>query len=328
MLRTLRPFLITLVCTWLALIVAAIVYSKRLTHSSWIFTAALPAFLFESALYLGSIFTETRACFASLRPVRLQGMLLWASALIPYTILSFAAGTFHGNAFYLLAVLTGAFAMWHAILPRRLAYDVGFLVIAAAPFITRVFTRLYISPDPHAQMDILGHLMWIRTGVIAMLVLRAWNPGPFSFWPTAREWRMGGFAFLCAIIPLLGLALALHDVRYAPSTGPWWRVGGLTLGYFFSALWVIAIGEELFFRGVIERALLDHWKIPPVAVAVSAVLYGCAHLWYRAFPNWQHTVVTTLLGVALGIVYFRAGSVRACMVTHALVVTTWRLFFK
>jgi membrane protease YdiL (CAAX protease family) len=139
---------------------------------------------------------------------------------------------------------------------------------------------------------------------------------------------MGGFGFLSAIVPLLGLALALHDVRYAPVTGPWWRVAGLTLGYFFSALWVIAIGEELFFRGVIERALLDHWKIPAVAIAVSAVLYGCAHLWFHAFPNWQHTVVTTLLGVALGIVYFRAGSVRASMVTHALVVTTWRIFFK
>jgi predicted Abi (CAAX) family protease len=38
-------------------------------------------------------------------------------------------------------------------------------------------------------------------------------------------------------------------------------------------------------------------------------------------------LVATLLGLACGAAYLRSGSVRAPMVTHAFVVTTWRIFF-
>ncbi len=328
MLRTMRPFLLTLVCTWIALAAAAIVYSKHLTHSEWILSAALPAFCLESAFYLASFFIETREALELLRPARLQALVLWAAALAPYLVFSLLAGSFHRNAFYLLAGLTAVFSLWHALLPRRLAYDAGFLVIGAAPFLTHVFSRIYISPDPHVPVDILGHLMWIRLGVVALLVLRHWQAGPLSLWPTALEWRIGALLFLASIVPLIAIALAVHDVRYAPQHGPWWRILGLALGYFFGCLWVVAVGEELFFRGVIQRAILTHWRSPVLAVGISAVLYGAAHLWFRAFPNWPDVVVTSVLGIGCGIAYLRTGSVRAPMVTHALVVVAWRMLFK
>jgi membrane protease YdiL (CAAX protease family) len=63
-------------------------------------------------------------------------------------------------------------------------------------------------------------------------------------------------------------------------------------------------------------------------VLVSAILYGSAHLWVHQFPNWRRAAVGTLLGVVFGILYAQTGSVRAPMVTHALVVATWRVFFK
>jgi membrane protease YdiL (CAAX protease family) len=93
-------------------------------------------------------------------------------------------------------------------------------------------------------------------------------------------------------------------------------------------LWVVALGEELFFRGVIERALLNGWRSPVPAVLLSAILFGSAHLWFHEFPNWRRALIATLLGLGCGMAYLRNGSVRAPMVTHALVVTTWRVFFK
>jgi len=288
--------------------------------------AALPAFLFEAVFYLGSIFQETRAWLTQFRPARMQAAFLWFSALAPYLIFSLSAGTFERNSFYLLAGLTAVLSFWYALLPRRPAYDFGFLVIAAAPLVSRVFARIYRPPDEQVQADILGHLMWIRLGIAALLVLREWNPGAFGFWPRSREWRIGTLYYLISIIPVVLLAVALHDVRFELRAGPWWQVAGIVIGTFFGSLWVVALSEELFFRGVIERAMLDRSRIG--AVLVSAILYGSAHLWVHQFPNWRRAAVGTLLGVVFGILYAQTGSVRAPMVTHALVVATWRVFFK
>ena len=226
----------------------------------------------------------------------------------------------------MLMGLAAANSFWFTLLPRRAAYDIGFLVLAAAPQITRVFTRIYISPTPPSGIDVLGHLMWIHVGIVALLVLREWKPGEFSFWPTPREWQIGMFTFLLGIAPLIGLAEAVHDVRFVVPHAAWWRIAGTGIGTFFGILWVVALSEELFFRGFIQRAIQKEWNAV-AGLGVSAVLFGCSHLWVHAFPNWPHAVVVALLGLICGIAYWKAGSVRASMVTHAFVVVSWRLFF-
>jgi uncharacterized protein len=323
-----RPFFIALVCSWIALFTSALFYSSQHLHSHWIMNAALPAFLVEAIFYLASGFPETRAWFGRIRSPRTQAAMLWLSAMIPYLIFSVAAGTFQRNAFYLLALLCAVLAYWYVLLPWRLSYDVGFLVIAAAPIILRVFQRIYGSPDDQLRVDILGHLMWIRLGAIVFLVLREWNPGAFSFWPELREWRIGLRWYLLSVVPIALLAVSIHDVQFAPPQGEWWRVMAIGIGTFFGILWVVALGEELFFRGVIERALLKGWGSQILAVSVSALLFGAVHLWFHQFPDWRAAAVATLLGVACGLAYLQTGSVRAPMVTHAFVVTTWRMLFK
>jgi membrane protease YdiL (CAAX protease family) len=292
-------------------------------------TAVLPAFLFEAFFYLGSVFEETRIWFSQFRAKRLQAAVLWLSAVVPYLILSLGAGTFQRNAFYLVVMLTGVLAFWHAVLPRRVAFDVGFLLVAAAPFVTRVFNRIYISPDPHQlQADVLGRVMWLRLGIAALLILREWDPGPLGLWPTNREWRLGFLYFAAAILPIALLSLALHDSHFEPQHGPWWRIAGLGIGTLFGILWVVALAEELFFRGVIAQAIGKAWHSQWAGIIAAAVLYGCAHLWLHEFPNWRRAVVVVPLGIACGLLYFRTGSVRAPMVTHALVVVTQRLLFR
>jgi len=323
MLRTLRPYFISLFFTCVALAVAAIVYSKQHPQLPWILSAALPAFLCEAVFYLASIFKQTRELFKKLRSSKLQAILLWISAFTPYLVFSLAAHTFERNSFYLLAALSAILSFWFVILPRRPAYDIGFLIIAAAPQITGVFKRLYALK----QMDTLGHLMWIHVGILALLVLREWNPGEFSFWPTPREWQIGLFLFLLAIAPLIGLSQAVHFAHFVTPNAHWWRMAAEGAATFFGILWVVALSEELFFRGFIQRALANQWN-QIVAIVLSAPLFGAAHLWAHQFPNWQNAVVAAALGVACGVAYWWAGSVRASMVTHALVVVTWRLFFQ
>ncbi|MBV8810018.1 MAG: CPBP family intramembrane metalloprotease [Acidobacteriaceae bacterium] len=299
-----------------------------MAHSHWVMTAALPAFLIEAFFYLGSVFKEPRDWIGRVGPPRLRAALLWVSAVIPYCVFALTADTFQRNAFYLLAALSAILAFWYVLLPRRPAYDFGFLVIAAAPIIARVFPRIYVSPDPHLRVDVLGHLMWIRLAIAALFTFRHWNPGEFGFWPRYREWRTGLLWYAVSAIPIIAMALAIHDVHFEPLHGPWWRVAAIVIGTFFGVLWIVALSEELFFRGVIERGLLDSWKSPAVAIVISSLLFGVVHLWFHDYPDWRRAVTASLLGAACGFAYWQSGSVRSPMVTHAFVVATWRMFFK
>ncbi len=326
-LRAFRPFWITCILVFIALSIAAVVYGQQHPTDPWISTAVLPAFLLEALFYLTATFRSVREALVRTGSPRTEALALWGSAVLPYLVFSLATGTFRARAFYLLLGLTAVLSVWQAVLPRRLLYDLGFLVVAAAPIVARVFVRIYQSPDPTIHVDVLGHVMWLRVGIFALLGLRRWDPGSFGLWPAMHEWKAGVLWYLVAIVPIAVLALGLQDVHWAPLHKEPLVIAGITVGTFFGILWVVALGEELLFRGVIARAVLNASSSPVAAVVVSAILFGTAHLWFHAFPNWRRALVGTLLGVFCGMAYVKSRSVRVPMVTHALVVTTWRIFF-
>ena len=66
-----------------------------------------------------------------------------------------------------------------------------FLVFMAVVWISRILRNQYISPYPRLQMDVLAHLMWVRTGTLALLSVRRMSGVGFGFLPEAREWRIG-----------------------------------------------------------------------------------------------------------------------------------------
>ena len=327
MLRTLRPFWVALGIIWLALGVASIIVARRLENSYWITAALLPAFLVESFFYLATGFESTRAVFARIPSLR-QALLLVVSGLLPYFIVNTQTGLFRLNAFLLLAALVVVASFWFVILPRRPAFDIGFLVLVAAPLVARAFPRIYLSPDPTLPTNILGHLMWIRVTVLAFLAIRGWDAGLVGFWPSLREWRWGAITFALAAVALGIAAQFIHFASFAPAQGDGWWIAAKAVGYFLSALWVVAFSEELFCRGVVLRGLqklaLPSW----VAILVSSLAFGSVHLWYREFPNWRFFIMASIAGVFYAIAYLRGGSIRASMVTHALTVTAWRMLFK
>jgi sodium transport system permease protein len=74
---------------------------------------------------------------------------------------------------------------------------------------------------------------------------------------------------------------------------------------------VPAVCEEIAFRGWILSGLLQQYR-PAGAIMISAILFGVSHM----IP--QQMVAATLLGVLLGIVATRTGSVWPGIVCHAL----------
>lgn len=324
----LRPFLITLTCVWIALGIAAYIASQRYDQSHWIMTALLPAFLLESLFYLAAGFEATRDLLRRLGNPKLQGAFLVLSAVLPYYVFSALTGTYQTRAFLLLLGLAAVVSFWYVLLPRRVAFDVGLLVVLAAVRLLDVFDRIYLTPNPKIHVEILGQLMWIHLAIFALLILRDWKGAGFSFWPARSEWR-AGFAYFIAGAPVLVLlALGLHYVKYVPPKGEWWEVAGIAIGTFFGIFWVVALGEEFLFRGVIQNALLRWPGSKVLALVVSSILFGLVHLWYRQFPNWKHVLIATVLGLFCGSAYLQTRSIRASMVTHALIVVVWRVWLR
>lgn len=72
------------------------------------------------------------------------------------------------------------------------------------------------------------------------------------------------------------------------------------------------IGEELLFRGVIQTVLTD-WINAPIAIIVTALVFGLAHAITRAY-----FVMACLMGVYMGLVFLWSGNLLLPILIHAL----------
>jgi hypothetical protein len=93
-------------------------------------------------------------------------------------------------------------------------------------------------------------------------------------------------------------------------------------------LWVTVLSEEFFFRGLLQQWIQKWTGKPVIALALTSILFGLAHLMYPpGFPNWRMVALASVAGVFYGRAFQQGKSIRAAMVTHTLVNVTWRVFF-
>jgi membrane protease YdiL (CAAX protease family) len=326
--KQMRQFLTTLSLVWIAACIGAYLYSQQQHISSTIALAVLPAFLVELGFYLVPGFASVRKTFDALGPKPLRAALLAVSAVVPYLIETSQTRTFHLISFIELLSVVLVAAFWYAWIKRGMLVDVLFLGFMAAVYLSKLFDQVYGQPAPHVALGILGKLMWIRLGLMAVLSLRSLDDARFGFVPTAEEWRIGvqQFVFFLPIGAVLSYLVRLG--RFHPQPLPWWKFGLLLIGVFWGLLWVVSLAEEFFFRAFLQRVVARGTRSDTVGLLVAAVLFGLVHLPFRKFPNWRLAIVAGALGIFCGLSLLRARSVRASMVTHALVATTWRMFFS
>lgn len=289
--------------------------------------AALPiaaAFLIEFPFYLAPGFESVRNGLAALGRIR-AAVLMAISAIAPWLVLSLGTGTAHLESFLLLLGVAAAVSFWYIALGPAPAWDVLFLGLLAVIVLSRIFDRIYISPIPSLSLSVLGHLMLIRTAALAILMLRGKVKVQFQFLPRRGEW-LTGFRYFAWMLPLLALAywaLGLVNVRPHPLNIL------LAVATFFGILWVVALSEEFFFRGLLQQ-WIEQWTGSPMAALFGAsALFGAAHLgFHHQFPNWRWAIIASILGFFCGLAWRRSHSIQASMVTHALTVTLWRTFLQ
>ena len=255
------------------------------------------------------------------KSARTAFLVLVAAALIPWLTCALGLGQFDAGRLLVLIVLAVLAAGWFLALPGHPVTDVFFLVLMAGVYLARPFRELYPSAPGNLRLDVLGQLMWIRTGVFAVLWFRPFYGEGFGFVPSRRDWIIGlrYYAYFLPAGLVLASLLGFGTFRLAEEY--WWRAPATFLGIFL----VVALAEEFFFRALLQRRL-SAWLGDTAGLLVASLLFGLVHLGFREFPNWKMTALAASAGLFYGRAFRLAGSIRASMVTHALTVTTWRTF--
>ncbi len=292
--------------------------------------AALPvaaAFLIEIPFYLSPGLSTSRDWLAALNKPRAAALLTLA-ALVPWLVYSLPTSEATALNLLLLLIVAVAVSFWYIALPVAPVTDALFLVFIAAIYLSKVFDRIYVSPLK-ISINVLGHLMLIRTAALAILIIRGNVKAEYRFMPNRGEW-LTGVRYFALMLPVIGIvywALGLVELRKLPGNP------GITLllaiGTFLGMLWVLALSEEFFFRGLLQQ-WLERWTgNGTAALIVASIIFGCAHLgFHRRFPNWQWAIVAGILGVFCGLAWRSSRSVQSSMVAHALLVTVWRVFLR
>ena len=204
--------------------------------------------------------------------------------------------------------------------------DLAFLALVGAFFSASYFDRIYLGPVPQTEdRDSRPHRP--VSDHRARAVHRAPRP-EHRLRILAQLERVAHRRTALSVFPSRGgLPGAAAWSRAVRAPAPLWKTAGIFLGFF----WVVALFEEFVFRGVLQQ-WLEEWKWSrAVSLLIASAVFGFAHLWFTGgghrFPNWRWALIATALGWFCGHARNQAGSIRAGVVTHALVVATWREFF-
>jgi sodium transport system permease protein len=128
-----------------------------------------------------------------------------------------------------------------------------------------------------------------------------------SLWPLVHE--------VLAYLDRAGLT-TMPEERRTEILAAMQRVRGLVpVGVMIAVQVLPGLVEELFFRGFLLSSLRKLFN-GPISILISAVLFGLAHWVITPVFGLERLVLTTLLGLVLGWVAWRSGSVLPAMLLH------------
>jgi membrane protease YdiL (CAAX protease family) len=321
MAKTPGGFRAALLIGWIALGAAGVLFARSKSIPAWTALPFIAAFLLAYSFYLVPAFPKMRDRLAG-KPLALY---LAGAALLPYLVSCLGAVEFHWWGLVRIAALPGVLGLWYVVLPAVPIVDLAFLALIPLILLGKYFDPVYATHDPTMQKYavFLGHLTLISLSITVLLVKRRVRDLGYGFVPSRVDWRVGVMHYLYFLAVGFPLALLLKAVSFT-APDPAWKIAGTFLGF----LWVVALSEEFFFRGVLQD-WIEMWTWSRTgALAIASVLFGLVHLGFRGFPNWRWALVVTVLGWLCGRARYQAGTIRAGVVTHALAVATWQGFFR
>jgi membrane protease YdiL (CAAX protease family) len=153
--------------------------------------------------------------------------------------------------------------------------------------------------------------------------------GPFGAFGEPPAWREGArWLFRGAVAVLIPFAIVAAGVRMACGRPPAGPLGSADAGSMVLGLFLVAVPEELFFRGYVQSRLRA-WsrsrdlRGPWAAIALTSLLFALAHV--LVAPGWIRAAVF-FPGLVLGWLRERSGGLLAPIGFHWLANVAWMTF--
>ena len=105
------------------------------------------------------------------------------------------------------------------------------------------------------------------------------------------------------------------------------------IGTFIGVMFMVAIPEEMFFRGVIQNFLEKSMTNQTLAMVISAIIFGLSHANNEAYPggpipDWRFVVFSTVAGIFYSRTYKACGGIFPAAVIHTIMDTVWFHLFR
>jgi membrane protease YdiL (CAAX protease family) len=270
--------------------------------------------------------------FGAARPLRRALSARWARVLAPgllatsYLVFSLPRGEFAWKYFLELAGIPILVAVLLEFFPRKAPDrvipqwpDFAALTLLGVPIVMR-----WLHPTfPHPALSAMPKLLFTDAALYGFLVVRGLDGVGYNFVPRGRDLAVG-MRELVYFAPFgIGLGFALHFIGFHRLVlTPWEFVAG-----WITTFILIAIPEELFFRGILLN-LLERRLGPRTALVISAVVFGFSHFNKRSAFNWRYIILATIAGIFYGRAWRDRRRLFSSGITHATVDVIWGTWFK
>ncbi len=191
------------------------------------------------------------------------------------------------------------------------------------------------NTDPKMLTVIRGMLLLQFLGMFlipSLLFSYFSDPKPLDYIglkaPTKAGYWLIGVALLLVAIPVVEYTGLLNkEINFGKGVQTWAQgmedeaaktiqfmlgtqsVGDLLLNIIFIAAFA-GIGEELFFRGILQRLFIKGTKSPWAGIIIAAFLFSFFHFQFFGF------IPRFLLGILLGAIYWYSGSLWTAILAH------------
>jgi len=214
----------------------------------------------------------------------------------------------------LLAVLLWASVRGKLPLPVRIVAGVLALLVALVLAMHKVpgFYNILLLDKVRFSDDAIPFTLYANfdKGMAGYLLLSLFCSRASSFRQFLDDGKRSALPALLTIAVLIVLGLFTHFFRFLP------KLPEATLLFFAVNLVLTCVAEEAFFRGLMQEAIYRLGNKPAyayLAIAVSAVLFGLAHLG----GGTQYAALATVAGLGYALIYHRTRRLEWVILTHA-----------
>jgi membrane protease YdiL (CAAX protease family) len=196
--------------------------------------------------------------------------------------------------------------------------DAAALAIVVAVYYTKTFDAAW--PLPH--FTFFPKLFLADTALYLYLAIRRLEGIGYSLVPSRSAVVIGFREWLFYFPIALALGEATGFIHFHAA-----RPTGMVLGAVLLTFLLIALPEELFFRGILQN-LLETRVGKNLALLIAAVIFGLSHFNHGAIFNWRYVLMASIAGVFYGRAWRTNRQILTSVVTHTAVDLVWSVWFR